>query len=46
MLASLRTPVSRLVAVSTRVAAVRSYSAAKVESDAEFENRWVNYFSK
>ena len=45
MLSSFRIPVSRLISVS-RVAAVRSYSAAKVETDAEFDSKWVAYFQK
>lgn len=45
MLASLRNPLSRLISVS-RVAAVRSYSAAKVETDAEFDSKWQAYFQK
>ncbi len=45
MLSSFRIPVSRLINVS-RVAAVRSYSAAKVETDAEFDSKWVAYFQK
>ncbi len=51
MFASLRSSLTRMAttrafAVPPVPSAVRLYSAHKVETDDEFDNRWVNYFKK
>ena len=50
MLSSIRNPLRKIVAQSLTAArsatAVRSYSAAKQETDEEFDRRWESYFKK